>query len=41
MVGGATKKYKKWLKQIIRQIQTSKRKGKIKYQTLGWEYIFL
>ena len=37
MVGGATNKYKKMTDQIIHQIQTSKRKGTRKYQTLGWK----
>ena len=38
MVEGATKKYKKMTEQIINQIRTSKRKGNVKYQTLGWKH---
>ena len=37
MVDGANLKYTKMTEQIIRQIQTTKRKGKVKYQTLGWK----
>lgn len=36
MVDGASIKYRKMTDQIIRQIQTAKRKGNVKYQTLGW-----
>ncbi len=38
MVRGANEKYKKMTEKIIQQIQTSKRKGKVKYQTLGWKH---
>lgn len=38
MVDGTNKKYIKMKKQIIQQIQTTKRKGKVKYQTLGWKH---
>ena len=38
MVNGANLKYKKMTEQIIRQIQTTKRNGKVKYQTLGWKH---
>jgi hypothetical protein len=37
MVVRANLKYKKMTEQIIRQIQTTKRNGKVKYQTLGWK----
>jgi hypothetical protein len=37
MVDGANLKYTKMTEQIIRQIQTTKRKCKVKYQTLGWK----
>ena len=37
MVVRANLKYNKMTEQIIRQIQTTKRKGKVKYQTLGWK----
>ena len=37
MVDGANLKYTNLTEQIIRQIQTTKRKGKVKYQTLGWK----
>ena len=37
MVDGVNLKYTKMTEQIIRQIQTTKRKGKVKYQTLGWK----
>lgn len=36
MVSGATNKYTKMTEKIICQIQTTKRKGTVKYQTLGW-----
>lgn len=38
MVKGSNLKYKKMTEQIMRQIQTTKRKGKVKYQTLGWKH---
>jgi hypothetical protein len=38
MVDGANLKYRKMTEQIIRQIQTTKRNGKVKYQTLGWKH---
>jgi len=37
MISGTTQKYKRTTSQIIHQIQTGKRKGTIKYQTLGWK----
>jgi len=38
MVDGANKKYKQMTEKIIHQIQTTKRKGNVKYQTLGWKH---
>ena len=38
MVDGSNLKYKKMTEQIIQQIQTTKRNGKVKYQTLGWKH---
>lgn len=38
MIDGANKKNTRMTEQIIRQIQTSNRKGNVKYQTLGWKH---
>lgn len=37
MANKATQKYRKMLEKITHQIRTSKRKGIVKYQTLGWK----